>query len=461
MIKLSFLIILGLLSTGCASSLWSPYPQQIQPQLQQLDQGQTPQLLYTQSSAGNADLLLNLLEKARFAQIRGETALSMLTFERALAEFDDNDIGAIFRLSDIGSQGVALVTNDNVMPYRGAIFERVFAHHFQALNYLFWKDLEGAGVEVRRGNLAQQQANTRYAKELEKLEAKRQQVPVDFERANHYFKAMDREAAQVRTSFQNAYSYYVSALIYELRDELDDAYIDYRNALKLAPDNSVIQADVLRLAKQLGDQETAKTLQQDASLSDNVSDAGGSELIIFYENGFAPPKQEVSFPIPYRYGLVAISFPIYQGYSIPGSLIVSRDQHRLGRTQMLTKVASMVAKALQEQRVGLIIRQLGRAVAKAELQRFSYDQGGNAVGLLVNLYNLFSEHADLRSWLSLPNNVQLLRIHVPAGIHQLQFQDSASGLRQNLSIDAPARSRNILRVINTGSRFYLQMAQFY
>src|SRR5690606_7313802 len=59
-------------------------------------------------------------------------------------------------------------------------------------------------------------------------------------------------AAKVKNSFQNAYTFYYSALIREADNDLNGAYIDYKKALEIQPDNHYLQADAWRLAKRLG-----------------------------------------------------------------------------------------------------------------------------------------------------------------------------------------------------------------
>ena len=42
-----------------------------------------------------------------------------------------------------------------------------------------------------------------------------------------------------------------SAIIYEMLGHFDDAYIDYKKALEIVPDNTYLQKDVLRLDRKI------------------------------------------------------------------------------------------------------------------------------------------------------------------------------------------------------------------
>lgn len=433
--------------SGCgAMSLFVPYPQQIRPSLMQLDQGLMPELLQREVGSG-PDSLLNMLEKARLAQIRGLRDMSRQHFERAIVRLEALDSGALVSLTDIGSQGAALISNDNALPYRGAVYERVFAHHYQALNYLFLNDLVAAGVEARRANAVQEAALRAREGELAKLREEERQLPVSLSQAQSRFEQMDKVAAQVKNSFQNAWAYYLSGLIFELRGEWNDAYVDYQNALELNPQHPLLQADVKRLAQRIGDAARwqhlppTKTTQQ--------------AILIIYENGFVPLKSQQGIVLPIGHGLLTIAFPVYRFFPLSGALQVRLDGGAPQTTQQLLNVQSLAARDLQEKRLGQFVRQAGRAITKSQIQRISHKEGGALGALLAGLYSVISENADLRSWLSLPNRVDALRLPVSVGAHQLYLQDDYQGQMYPVSLNIEANTLTLLHVINTGQRLYV------
>ncbi len=64
----------------------------------------------------------------------------------------------------------AIMMNDNAISYESEGYERVMLHHYQALNYLNNKNLDGAGVEVRRANSEQEEALKIFESEIEKAQ---------------------------------------------------------------------------------------------------------------------------------------------------------------------------------------------------------------------------------------------------------------------------------------------------
>ena len=90
-------------------------------------------------------------------------------------------------------------------------------------------------------------------------------------------------------------------MIYELQNAQNDAYIDYRKAWELSPGNDYAKANVVNLAKQLGFSiDDVPNSEQD--LDDGDKQKASAEVVLFYETGFAPVKQEVSVPIFGRRG---------------------------------------------------------------------------------------------------------------------------------------------------------------
>lgn len=98
----------------------------------------------------------------------------------------------------ISNEAAAIVTNDNIRPYRARPFEIIILHEFQILNYLAMHDIDGALVEVRRAQIA-----------LEKLYQK------DKDKVN-----------------DNGFLRYLCALVYDMAGERDDAAIAYIQAAK-------------------------------------------------------------------------------------------------------------------------------------------------------------------------------------------------------------------------------------
>ena len=111
-------------------------------------------------------------------------------------------------------------------------------------------------------------------------------------------------------------------------------------------------------------------------------------------------------------------------------------------------------KSLSEKIPALLIRQTLRVLAKKEMQNKANDNGNVALAIGTQLYNIVSERADLRSWLTLPNSAQIIRRPLSSGSHNFTLRVGSLQKQVNMEI-RPGRI-NILRVISTGNRLVHQ-----
>lgn len=467
------LVFLALPAVGCSTTtLFTSYTSKVNPLIEEVKARQFNHALEVLNKHRNSkDKILYLLERGRVAQIKSEVDTSMTDFEAAMEAIHNAEEKAVVSAAGTGAQAASLLTNENAIPYKGDGYEKVFMCQFQALNYLSKKDVEGAGVEVRRANLEQKLALERHEKELAKAEEKAgEKQPNILEtnnKLNTAYQVMDETAGKVKSSFQNAYTFYMSGIVYELLDQPNDAYIDYKKALQIFPENTYLQRDVIRLARELEmNQEYEEYVSR---FGDNAveNNSNSGELIIFFENGLVPQKQEIRIPLPTPNGLVAVAFPIYNAkWSYPEPLFIYEGGNTLGTTEPICYVQALAVKSLKEKAPALIVRQLLRLAAKGGIQYGAKqatkdDPMVQLVSVLItSAYNVISERADLRSWLTLPNDVQIMRIYLPEGIHQINLAHGSSGASLYNDVTINQNRKTILRVIRVGSVFYTKPIVF-
>jgi hypothetical protein len=464
-------IFLFLLFAGCSvSTTFRPYPHKIAPFQQQLTTATPPDFRKALKSErrGNDKILYNL-EHGRAAQLFGQTEISRNAFAVAIEAIRTNEQRALVSAGQIGATLASFTTNDNALPYAGEGYERVLLHHYQALNYLLDADLSGAAVEFRWANNEQREALNRHAKELATAEKEAQKKNVSNAAENSEFQRryaqLDEAASRLKNSFQNAYSFYLSGVVYELLGEENDAYIDYKKALEIYPGNSYLQRDVLRLARRLQmDDDLAALAKRFPALYNTTGVATkseGGEVILLYEEGFVPPREEIKLPIFLPHGLVTLAFPYYRGpWRDYRSLEVLTGNVPLGRTELLCDVRGLAVKSLQEKMPIILTRQVVRAVSKALAQQAAREKFGAAGQLGMIAYSVISENADLRSWLTLPENVQILRVSLPAGPQRLRLQSPNSLLGTEIAFDVKNGGKTIVYAVKTGNQFRTAAVSF-
>src|SRR5690554_107540 len=447
--QLMALLIIPMLLTACAStSVFNPYPNQAAAYKAAITNGTidsvTPGLV---SKIKSQDGLLYAQESGRLHQLNHQFEASKDDFAFVYSQYEKQDERARISASGAAAGSASLLTNDNAIPYAGFGFERIFAMHFQALNYLALGDAEGASVELRRAALEQRRLEQLHAKAIAKAEsqASEDQIETGVWQSSSELMGVNRLAGQVKSSFQNAYTFYTSALIWEAMGDSNAALVDYKKALEINPNNATILADIRRV---------------DAGVGLAV-DQG--HLVVLFEDGFVVTRQSFDLILPsYLLGsnsgsLFSIVFPYYPAAEPPSRLHVYWGEKHLGSSEMIANVDAMAAKTLIENIPLMIVRMVLRARAKHEIHKQSAANAGILGSLLSTLYNVVSEQADRRNWLSLPSNVQLLRTEITAGEQQIEL--NIGGISRRVKVSTQAGRVTILRVINANNRIITQQFQ--
>ena len=113
----------------------------------------------------------------------------------------------------------------------------------------------------------------------------------------------------------------------------------------------------------------------------------------------------------------------------------------------------MAARALRDGVPGMLARQTLRATAKYEAQKRANDDLGLFGAFATQIYNLVSESADLRSWLTLPAYAQLARLELPPGDQALTLW--GTGGSATVEIPVTRGGITLVRVIDTGQRLHI------
>lgn len=440
-------LIFSLSLSGCAfNSVFVNYPSQIAPFKQQLN-SETPAANITDLAnniSGN-DGLLYAQESGRIMQVAGDFTRSKTYYQQAIDAYQRFDDKAIVSASKLGAGASSLLLNDNAIPYRGPGYERIMLHQYQALNYLFSGDIQGALVEVRRSNELQSLEQARYQQSQKSVQDMANGVIDD------QVERLGKEAGNVTSSFLNAYSYYTTGLLHELANEPNDAFIDYRKAAQITPDNVFLQQDLVRLAKQLSmpQYDEFKRRWGEATLPT----AGQGQVIFIIEKGFVPEKQSITVPFPINGNIQSASLATY----LPQHPLANNNQIQ-GldaplTAQAIANIDALAINALKEDLPAALFRQAARVYAKYQMNRSvqNSDQRANnqvdAAAMVMQIFNVITEQADRRSWLTLPRQAQIARQFIDAGSYNIHLDNS-----KNVKIDVTANRTTLIWAIETGNR---------
>ncbi|TLU66302.1 hypothetical protein FE810_06275 [Thalassotalea litorea] len=457
---------LGVLAflAGCAgmqfSDMFSGYAQQMQPVRAQIDQGQVQQAqsLLVQRGKTENSYALSQLERGRLAYLASDWSASQQAFEEVYNYVKTTNEQAKIRVSESLNQASALLSNDNALPYIIPAYEQSMMHSYQAINYLMQGNREGALVEVRRANIVQENALKQNQQKIDQARNDTLQK-ADVSESSLYssFPDMESTLADVKSGFQNAYTFYLSGVLYEGSNELNDAYIDYKRALQIYPDNPVIINDVQRLAKRLQMQDDIERFDNRYGTyrpkSENAQGMG--DVVVMIELGQIIPRQDASINIPTSHHgslrFYSLSLPSYNNasrFAAPAKVQLSLGERSL-LAEPILELLPLAKFQLYDQMPGMVARQVLRIFAKEEIRQEAARSGGDVGNVLASLYNMASERADTRSWLTLPQQIQVLRQPVNAGPQSIRID--YNGQQQLIDVEVKESRITLIKLTVTGN----------
>jgi len=468
--KISITILLSLALSACAgtsfSDLFSNYNKQMQGAKNAQQQGNFEQAvsLLPERSESNGSYGLSLLEKARLEFLANNHTQSQQDFALVYRQVQQAEQAAKIQLSRGIENIQAVVSNDNATRYDIHYYEQSMLHCYQALNYLNQNDLSGALVEIRRANLVQQKALQANQKALYDSQEEMTKKGVSSESLASKYPSMSTAIGKVKNGFQNAYTFYLSGVLYEAAGQANDAYIDYKKALEIYPHNVTVQKDVWRLATKLGMTNDIQlfgnrfssdiTRGNNQGIDHRQNLTKGGQLVVLVEQGIIPSKQEVSIHLPIFTShndmrFYSLALPSYQNRLRQYSGLSINYQGNTYQSQEIVRLQSLAAKQLQDEMPAIVTRQVVRLFAKEELRQQMSRKGGDVGNILAGLYNIASEKADTRSWSTLPDSIHILRLDLALGQQEVEL--TINGNSRTITVEINEDRQTLVKLTSIGS----------
>jgi hypothetical protein len=318
-----------------------------------------------------------------------------------------------------------------------------------AINYMLQGDLEGARVEVRKAEEYQRLERERHQREV------RQAPPRGTERARMddpsvraTYGRMNDYVKNVRNSFENAFTYYLSSQIYLAQGEagLNDAMVEIKKAYELAPHAPGVRSAYLEIAQAQSGfaYDQARALLRVADAEPAAPGAAAGSVVVLFESGLVPQMDEVKINLFAENKLYSLAFPIYNNFGTAQAPLAILAPGRTFTTTTILDTRTLAVKALQERMPGILTRGLLGAMAKGEMQQNAEKNWGPFGGLISKVATAVMTSADRRSWLSLPAEVQVARFKLDPGPSQLELR--GPGLAGKVALDVTPGSLTFLVV---------------
>lgn len=354
------------------------------------------------------DEVLRQLNLAILLRMRAEYQRSNAALEAAKALIAQREAVSVTE------QASSLVINEAMTSYLGADFEQAMIHFYAALNYL--------------------QLNQPYEARVEALQAD----------------LLLQRLAEANPDDGNIYSEdalcrYLAGMIFENLGQWSDALIEYRKAFGAyeryrstfgVQIPTFLKEDLLRLSEQQGLQDEFRNYETQFELKEWMRfDAWQhqGEIVFLLHAGLSPLKQSRALRViePKHGQLVSIALPGYVSQPDPVRAVeVSADAFTV-RAERVQDIGAIAERTLEARIPLLTAKALGRASLKYNITRQAEAKEGGIAGLLVNLIGAFTEVADTRSWVTLPDNIYLARLRLAPGVYTVRVH--VSGLGGNAS----------------------------
>lgn len=360
--------------------------------------------------------LLYLLEKGKLEHLNSNFSISNKYFEEARQVLESRE-------RNLGSKALALVTNPEAKPYSAEDFEKTTLYYYKALNFFKLGEYDNALVEAKRINIELNRLNDKYKKKKNKYS-------------------------------EDAFSHIIQGVIYEAQNDINNAFIAYRNAAKLYMNDSgyfgisipnQLKEDLLRTAKVLGFNDELTKYQRLFSI-DEIPTIPEKSVIFFWENGLGPYKDQTKITLSNigsdlglgsyqneEYGIV-IPIPIggYTGitsvaipkYKERGTFYNSAELVSINGYKPLEPVQNyfQIAQQCLKDRIG---REIGETILRVATKKAASKGAGVLSDVLgggwfgkkltkvgVDAIGAALEKADTRNWQTLPNTIFYTRIPV-------------------------------------------------
>lgn len=329
---------------------------------------------------------------------------------------------------------MAFLVNPNIATYKGEIHEALFINYFKAWNYIQQNDLEKALIECKR-------INNKHLIFLDK---------------------MDNKSGFSGDAFMNLFM----GVLYHANEDYNNAFIAYRNSLKMYEDIYIplfkikppkqLLKDLIFSAYMCGFTKEMNFYKKKYKLEEYLPEEEEEmyETIIFYHSDFAPIKTSTEFdfvsvpgaggaiilmnenlnlaiPFPYSSNdekdsilnmkFIRIAFPKYvKSKNIFKQITICAD-NKVFEMEKVEDLEQISFQILEDRIKWEITKTLIRVAAK-QVAQYLISKNNEGLGFAMGIFNIVSEGADERCCQALPKEIFYLKIKSKEKIENLSYK---------------------------------------
>jgi uncharacterized protein len=338
---------------------------------------------------------------------------TLIHYANGFDESQANFVKAEERMDDLWTKSVTDTAKNYLVregdgPYAGEDHEHVLVYLYTALNNVKLGKFQDAVVEARRADAFLQKLQLQYGK--------------------------DKEEGSGTLYGQDAFMLWLVGLLYEMEGptSVNDAFIAYKASYQAYKSNyaknfdqpipSYLGEDLVRTAKQLGFKDEVARFTKETGATGATRDRiakGMGEVVLIDAHGEAPFKQQflVEGVLPGG-ARQQIALPRFAAIQHQIAYAEFSEGNASAKTELAEPIERIVLKNFEFQLPAIKRRAIVRFVAKLALRKKLCEESPlkcRVAGALANA----SEQTDLRTWKTLPADIGVGRLWLPAGTHKI------------------------------------------
>jgi len=368
-------------------------------------------------SAGSYDAAIELVNKNKKKYYNSEDAflyefdLGLLyhynqNYEESIKHFAiaEEILDELYTRS-VSNEAAAILTNDNVRPYRSYPFEIQWLYQTQILNYMALGGIDEAVVESRRALLAIQSLKEKEESKFNESGALQYLIALSYER--------QRSEDDARIAYNNAKSNFANGYIPKLVAQIPEN------------EQEIIVIGYAGVSPILGENKFWGTYARDGALVLYYKDAYGNRqsITVFVPGlgggGFSGSTMTVQFAIPQM---------VERASQVAAFSVTVNESSKI--TEPFSNTKNSLKKDLENGQTATLMRTAARVVlrtiaANKAKEKMRDATGGGVANLLLNIGTDLAtgvlEEADLRLGSAMPLTLQVARIPVEPGKHSVKI----------------------------------------
>ncbi|MFP0194420.1 COG3014 family protein [Pseudomonas sp. PHC1] len=410
------------LLSGC--SAFRNYDSELAQTNQQLATGNVDAALtlLEKNNTGPDKDLLYYFEKGELLRAKGDLSGSQNAWtsaDQVVGKWEDSvKLDTDKYLAQFGS----FLVNDKVRRYEGYDYEKVMLTTQMALNLLAVNDFDGARTAIKKTHEREAVIADLRDKEYLKSEeeAEKEGIKTQYKDLQGYpVASLDApEVVGLKNSYQSAFSHYLAGFVYEALGEKDLAAPGYRKAAELRPNTPLLEQALVNLDKPVKSDD--------------------SDILIVVQSGLAPARDSIRIPLPLPISnsvvITPLSFPVIKPDTSTATFAqIGVDGQQVDLTA-LNSTTAMSRRALRDDMPGIILRTTVRAITKGVAQK-KINETNPLAGLAVGISSAVLEGADTRTWRTLPDTTQVVRLRLKKGEHHVTLPNAVGGSQVKVTVD--------------------------